>query len=429
MFQKNKLFKSLSVFFVFNALNSAVPLILLPFLTRHLSPEHYGILSVYTTISAILSAFVGLSSNSMISIKYFYLNTKEFYQYISSVLTILFSSLLLVILVLFVFQKPIFNLTRLEFKWVFLAAIFSSFQFISQIILSIWQSSGKAYLYGLFNFSFILLNLFLSYILISFFNYGWEGRVIAQLFIGFIGALIALFYLFSKKVKFYNLKYVKEVIKISLPIIPHSLAGTIFNFADRLIINRFLTSSNLGIYTIAFQLGSGVNIITDAYCKSLMPFVAEKIKEDTIEGYIDLTKVFIYSFIASILIFILSFLFLQFIFEFVVPNPEYLFAKSLIIYFLIGNIFHALYYNFVDVLFVFQKTKIIATITIGTSITSLLLSYLLIQTHGLLGIIYVYIFNRGIILLLTFYFSSRLVNYPWLTSVKIILSKTKTSSV
>ena len=44
-----------------NILNAVVPFILLPILTRYLTPEEYGEVAIFQTLLGLLGAFVGMT--------------------------------------------------------------------------------------------------------------------------------------------------------------------------------------------------------------------------------------------------------------------------------------------------------------------------------------------------------------------------------
>ncbi|MCA6417299.1 MAG: oligosaccharide flippase family protein, partial [Cytophagales bacterium] len=57
----SNLLKSSFVFTASNALNSAIPFLLIPVLTRYLSPSDYGIVSIFQVVATMLISFAGLN--------------------------------------------------------------------------------------------------------------------------------------------------------------------------------------------------------------------------------------------------------------------------------------------------------------------------------------------------------------------------------
>ncbi len=52
------LLKNTAIYTLTTIINSAIPFLLIPILTRYLNPSDYGIISVYTVIVAIVSPFI-----------------------------------------------------------------------------------------------------------------------------------------------------------------------------------------------------------------------------------------------------------------------------------------------------------------------------------------------------------------------------------
>src|SRR5437763_7858501 len=82
-----KLFRTFSIYTIVGFLNAGVGFLLLPVLTRYLTPADYGIISLVNTYVLILMPIVGLCTSSFISVEYY--NNKitpdEFKRLFSSV--------------------------------------------------------------------------------------------------------------------------------------------------------------------------------------------------------------------------------------------------------------------------------------------------------------------------------------------------------
>ncbi|MDL4030324.1 oligosaccharide flippase family protein, partial [Proteus mirabilis] len=66
-----KLLRGASVYLTSNILNSAIPFLLLPILTRYLSTEEYGKIAMFQIFLAGISTLIGCNTISAISRKYF----------------------------------------------------------------------------------------------------------------------------------------------------------------------------------------------------------------------------------------------------------------------------------------------------------------------------------------------------------------------
>jgi len=65
----------------------------------------------------------------------------------------------------------------------------------------------------------------------------------------------------------------KEVLAFGLPLLPHSLAGWVLNFADRLLLRKFGSLAEVGIYSYGYNIGMAMSLVVLATQKSWPQFV------------------------------------------------------------------------------------------------------------------------------------------------------------
>ncbi len=80
-----------------------------------------------------------------------------------------------------------------------------------------------------------------------------SAYIIAPILMTFVG-LFSLRKLVSWRIKF-KVKWMKKILKFSIPLIPFSLIGYLStNYLDAIFISQYLTKADLGIYSIAYQI-------------------------------------------------------------------------------------------------------------------------------------------------------------------------------
>ncbi|MDZ7692677.1 MAG: oligosaccharide flippase family protein [Balneolaceae bacterium] len=176
---KSKLFKSGGIYTISSIVEKAIPFLLLPVLTRYLSTEDYGIVSMFTVLIGLVVPFVGYNGHSAVLRNYF----KEDINiptYIGNVLFILSCSTILIGSVVFFFSDVIASYSEFPKDWLGTVLLVAVGQFTVNIILVNWQAQDKAIQYGVFKILLTLLNLGLAILLIVGMGYGWEGRVIGK---------------------------------------------------------------------------------------------------------------------------------------------------------------------------------------------------------------------------------------------------------
>ena len=89
---------SAGIYTLANIANNAIPFLLLPVLTRVLTPEEFGIVAIFTTLVTAFGAFTGLSAHGAVNVRLFDPQTRHA-RYVGTVLAILGSSTAVVLLV------------------------------------------------------------------------------------------------------------------------------------------------------------------------------------------------------------------------------------------------------------------------------------------------------------------------------------------
>ncbi|MBE8233723.1 MAG: oligosaccharide flippase family protein, partial [Endozoicomonadaceae bacterium] len=129
---------------VIEIVSKSIPFLLLPYLTNMLLPKEYSLITVYTSLAALFSIFVGFNSQSSI-ITLYYKDEKNLFNYFSSLFSCwVFSILLLALILLILFFFKLASLTVL-----LCAMLFAFFWFPLNIYSSILRVKNHLYLYGL----------------------------------------------------------------------------------------------------------------------------------------------------------------------------------------------------------------------------------------------------------------------------------------
>ena len=119
----SSLFKSASIYLITAALTAGSPLILIPLLTRILSPEDYGKVAIFSATVQMLGVLTGLSIHGAIGMRYFDRETLDFPRYVSSCLIILLTSTAITLLLVVVMLPRLEDFTKLPAEWLILAVL------------------------------------------------------------------------------------------------------------------------------------------------------------------------------------------------------------------------------------------------------------------------------------------------------------------
>lgn len=251
--------------------------LLMPFYLSYITLEEFGYFSVLLMINTFLTIFATMQLHSSI-VKFFLVYKDDEFkqkQYLTSLLvaSVVISMIFLSFIYCFLDEiKVLFELEKLTNELVLLGlliAFVNGFKVFYESINRILQHVKDVLL------SNILATIVLvgcSYSFLKYYNMNLYGIVLAT----FISSIVALFYymLINKKhfVLSVDLKLIKEPIKFAVGLIPHTLSKNIYVLADRFILIKFVSMSDVGIYAIIDKVANMLKLMTSNFGKAFTPF-------------------------------------------------------------------------------------------------------------------------------------------------------------
>ena len=410
----SSLFKSSFVYTLTKAINSAIPFILMPVLTRYLNPEDYGVVAMFGVLLSFLAPFTGLSIHGAIARQYYDRDEVDMPTYVTNCLFILISSTTIVGILFYFLAKPISNVASFPEQWMWAVIVVSATQFINQVNLTLWQVQVKPIPYGIFQVSQTVLNMGLSIWFVVGLGLAWQGRIQAQIIVSVIFALFGVLLLFKDGwIKFkLNKSYIKNALNFGVPLLPHALSGTIKAVVDRVFITSMVSLSATGLYSVGYQIGSITGMLGESFNQAYVPWLYERLKRDKYEEKVMIVK-FTYIYFGAILCMALGLgLFAPWFFSFFL-GPKFTDANAYVIWISLGFAFNGMYMMVVNYIFYVQKTYILAWVTFSTAFISIILNYFAIKYWGAIGAAYTFALMSFVTFLLVWILSSRMYPMPW----------------
>jgi O-antigen/teichoic acid export membrane protein len=412
---RSRFFGNAAIYLGANVFNAGIPFLLLPVLTRVLTPADYGIIAMFAVALSVLGAFSGLSVHGAVGVRYFQLEKKELAEYVGTCVGILVVSTTAVFMIVAVFSSWLTAVSGIPKDWLLTATVLSGFQFLGNILLSLWLSAGQAMKYGAFQISQSLFNAISSLILIIMVGLAWRGRVLGQtMAIGIFG-FIALWQLSRNRLIKRPITWRTQsldALKFGIPLIPHVIGGLIIATAGQFLVTNMFGISETGIYVVGAQIGSAMGLISDAFAKSYGPWMYERLRDDSVAGRHFIVGVTYYVFFVFIIFSAAASIGIFIIFPYIVGD-NFVDAKYLTTFFIFGNGFVGMYYAVAGFFFYSSKTKFISIVTISSGIISILAMWSLGQWLGLKGVALGYLSSQVIMFLLAWIMSSLVYPMPW----------------
>lgn len=408
--------RSVPVYITGNLINLAIPFLLMPFLTRFLTPTDYGIIASFSILQAVMNPLIGLSGHGFLSNSFFQRDRKKI---LSSVLfaSIGLSSILCATFIIFSFVFPEFlsqkSAVPKEILW--LAPIMSLFDICILLLLTSLQITLKSVGYIVVQISRSSLNLGLSLLLVGPFSLGWEGRIYGQCLAAFITVGVAIVLL--PKIWTYNgisriTNEIKGLLSFGVPLIPHSLSGIFVTMIDRYWVIHLVGLSAGGIYNAGYQIGSIISIIESSFAQAWQPWLYSQLSNVTTMNKKRVVRItyfyFIFLLSCSLVIAGLGRLLIP-----LILGKDFVGAGNYVIWVSLGFAFNGMYKMVVGYLFYFEKNLMLSTITGTCAILHIFISYFLVKSYGAMGAG----FATSISFFLSFVFvwiaSNKVLPMPW----------------
>lgn len=382
--------KNTLIYTIGGLLPKFIGFLLLPIYTRFLTPADYGIINGINALVAVISIFYLVSMRTAVTRSYIdFSNEKNQREYIFSVsFFLIFYSIILSIV--FVIIKPFFvnvffnNIPPEPYFWdLVLLCFLSIFPIIPQSILRIQE---KAIQFVAFNLLETLLTVIFTIYFVVIEQQGAVGSINALLISRIIvGVLYVIFLMKFLRFRFYAVKkeYILGALAISLPLIPHFLAGWINTLSDRIIIERFTDLDSLGIYSLGAQFNMIVLLLANSFNQAYSPRYFKMMKDNKVnQKFIDKLMIVVLSIFVFIglLVFILTPLIIRYF-----ADTSYAKDYTFVGYLIGGTLFQVCYMIAVSTLIYFKKTSYMVTTTTVSAIINLLINILLVPKIGIVG--------------------------------------------
>lgn len=397
-----------------NFVVAVVPFLLLPVLTRALSPDAYGAVAMFSVVVSFFAVVAGLNVQGAVMVRYFDPEKFCISTYVSTALLILLFTTLVLTLAVVAGSNHLENLTGLSINWLLLAVCVAACQFIVQLLLTLWQSSKQPAKFAVFRMSHATMDGLVSLLLVVTFALSWEGRLFGISTAWAVSAVAALWILFRSGWLEISVKKdcAVDALRYGVPLVPHTVAGLVLAMTDRFLVTNLLDLTATGIYMVAVQVGLVLQIAADAFNKAFGPWLMETLKHNDPTRDKRIVK-YTYGYFGLILtVAVVAGFFSEFIIK-LLAGEQYHTAAEVARYTLVGNAFVGMYYMVTNYIFYSRRTELLSLMTTAVGLITIGLSWYLIQESGIVGAAQAFMVGQILMFLGTWFLANRCHPMPW----------------
>lgn len=381
---------------VTSVISIIVSLISTILITKIISLSDLGIATSFVSLKSIVTLICLLSV--YISINRMILDVHgDDYTFLSSIY--IFSSLFCIFsyFIYFIFRGIINDLVGFDTKMMTLMFTLIFLVNACTLLVNYWNFKNKYKLLFIYNLLASpmaqILSLIFAYLLSS---HKYLGRILGvELFNVVFGVGCGIFILYKGKFKV-NFKYIKNALKICVPMIPHLLAQILLSSCDLLMIKNIVGSDSAGLYSMAYTISNILYTLLIQLFMPWSPWVYRRIKNNEIDSIRSNSKLLIIaSWVLCIGLFTVAPEMIKLFLSSDYYNASYIVAPITV-----GIYFQVMYILFYDIEYYHKKNKQIAIFSVITAILNLVLNYIFINIYGYIAAAYTTLISYGVLLTL-----------------------------
>jgi O-antigen/teichoic acid export membrane protein len=371
-------FKSGSWYAVANILTRSAGIITAPIFTRLLSPADYGMASNFAAWLGILLVITGLGlPYSIGNAKVDY--PSELNKYLGSIQMLGTSFSLIVIMFVMYFREQLSEIMEIQSSLIVVMIAYilvhPSVTFTQEKLKYTLKYRENIYI-SLFN----TLGAIISCIALIYYfeDQKYIGRIVGLILPMFIMGLIFYINILNNGWVSNIRKYWSYALKISIPMIPHSLAMVVLGQIDRIMIIKYSGDTEAGLYSFGYSYAILLSVISNAVMQAYNPWLYIKYKLGDLQPIKSSIKVITLG-MCILTLFIIT------------VGPEVIKilgsknfwnGKWIVAPIAIGVLFQYIYNSYSGLELYHKKTIIIAIGTIGTAILNFTMNYIFIPQYG-----------------------------------------------
>lgn len=374
------------LYVIADIMQRGIAFLLIPLYTLFLTPSDYGILSVTTAFSGVVSILFLQSMESVFNRFYYDFKTEQERKIFYGSVWLFLMGFVLVLTLLsegFVNTHGFIGIGSIPYSpylrlslWT--ACITSTTLLLPRAILrvkeKVWQFCGL-------NIMFVVFNVSLIAFYVGHLRQGAAGSLKGSLISSLIIAIPATIVIF-RNIRFQiNIGYIKRSLSYSLPLAPHMLSLWALNLSDRFILERYVELEKIGVYALGYQIASALQVIAYSATNAIGPFFYKTASSNP-DPEPTLTSVATYYlvFLAWVAIGIIGIG--PLLIRAISANPKYLEAGSVVPWVVIGMFARGFYFVFVMAVYYSKNVKWLPIITVFTALVNIVLNLVFVPKYG-----------------------------------------------
>lgn len=374
-----------TLWFIFcSTLQKCISLITTPIFTRIMSTTQYGQFNIYNSWLQILTIITTLRLNSAVFNKGMSKYKEDRDAYTSTMQTITAALAIVALLLYFVFHNTINALIELP-------TLIITLMFVELIVtpaIDFWTIRKRyEYIYKpvvIRTVVMTLLNAIFGVVVVLASEEKGYARIISCVIVNVCFGAALFVYNYKKGKRFFKKEYAVFALTFNLPLLLHYFSIYILDQFDRIMIQKMVSMSAAGIYSVAYNAGLMFKILTQSITQAIVPWQYARLEKQEFKQHDNICCIIFLIVGAGAILFsavapeIMRVLADQKYYEAVYVIPPV--ALSLFFVFL--------YTAFANVEFFYDQNKFTMYVSMGGALLNVILNYFGIKLFGYIAAAY-----------------------------------------
>lgn len=379
-----KLIKNTTIYAIGDIIPKIFGFITFPILTKNIAPDDYGILNYINSIDVFIVAVGLLCVNTYYLVYYFKVGGEEEKRKLLGNLSLfIIANYLIIAALLFIFGPRLFKLIggSVDFYPYIAIGIATAFFTILTILPSaLYRVRENPVPLTILNvirgFAVMAFTILSVYVFVpNAENVLWARFAATALF-----GLVFLYITFKNATFTLDIPQLKHALVFSLPLVPATVSTYLYSMFDKILIEKYLSLKDLGIYSTAATLAFLLNIVSQGAYKAFEPHFFKTYGSPRFDKAFEKVR--------DLLLFVVLFggLFIcGFSHEFlrIFSSPEYSTARFYVPVLTMGAVAYAMFMMYSTIVTAREKTKISAAITISGAVVAIIFDIIFLRFWGI----------------------------------------------
>ncbi len=409
-------FKDSSIFTLAIYLPVIINFVLIPFYWQKLTPRDFGIIAIVEIVTIYIGIFSGLKLETSLNRFYYEWNENQRKENITTLWFVQWGSNIIIgiLAITIVFYLHSFIFPDIAFIFFFLGITSYTLESLFVFPTNLVRIQKRPTFFTIISLikSLLLISLNIYFILIlerGVIGY-YNANIIGHGVIAILGTGIMVTE-FSYR---FNYPELKKSLRFSLPLIPNLMIASITKTFDKLLLQKFVSTEALGLFSQAVKISSLINKLYQAIKSSYVPFLYKTIFEEKKKDIVyKINKFYL------IPLFVASFVLSTFVDEFItwVNQPAYLEIIKFLPYLILVELISSMVIFYTPGISLAKRNELLVIPTTINSLITILGSFLLIPYLQIYGLIVIRLFLAVVSLVIRAIISLKVyeLKYDWLS--------------